>query len=233
MIAPDNVFRALNGDSWSKHRSKQIQLRRAEPLARICRRADRTVVLNQQKTSLTFRSDLGHVAFFSPDLRQLLKFSFQRIPGSDALSVIRPLPRATRRQHALQTFVTKRILHRIDQRHTQFSISFGKQAIGFTRKTPELRRPADRHRSLFRCHQPFALQSVEMLTDRHRRQPEPFSKLRGVNRTFSFQEFCNGATGLPLARRLRFQRSCSIFLKTSLYKVNSSVLGFDLIKVYL
>jgi hypothetical protein len=41
-----------------------------------------------------------------------------------------------------------------------------------------------------------------MLPDRHRRQPEPLRELRRVDRPFGFQQFCNGATRLPLARRL-------------------------------
>ena len=74
LIAFDDVLRALNTHSWSKHRAKEIELSRAETLARICRCTDWTVVLNQQVTSLTFFPDLGHVAFFSPDLRQCLQF---------------------------------------------------------------------------------------------------------------------------------------------------------------
>jgi hypothetical protein len=54
VIAADNVLGALDADSWPKHRSKQIQLRCAETLARICRSADRAVILNQQVTSLAF-----------------------------------------------------------------------------------------------------------------------------------------------------------------------------------
>lgn len=76
LVAADDMLRPFNLHSRSKHGSKQLQLRRAETLARICRSTDRTVVLNQQIAAIAFPSDLGHVAFFSSHLRQLLKFSF-------------------------------------------------------------------------------------------------------------------------------------------------------------
>ena len=74
LIAFDDVFRAFDAHAWSKHRAEKIEFSRTKSLARICRRTNRTMILNQQKTSVTFFPDLGHVAFFSPDLRQCLQF---------------------------------------------------------------------------------------------------------------------------------------------------------------
>ena len=72
LIAFDDVFGAFDSHAGSEHGSKQIQLSRAETLARVCRGADRTVILDQQKASVVFLSDLGHVTFFSSDLREFV-----------------------------------------------------------------------------------------------------------------------------------------------------------------
>src|ERR1044072_3317463 len=101
----------------------------------------------------------------------------------DPFAVIHALSRATRGQNAFETFIAKRVLHRVDQRDTQFSISFRKQMIGFTRESPELRRPANRHRSFFRGDQPFALQGVKMWPAAHGGEAKPLRELRRINRT--------------------------------------------------
>jgi hypothetical protein len=51
------------------------------------------VILNEQKASIIFLSDLGHVTLFSADFRELPKFPFERVSGFDPLAVIHPLPR--------------------------------------------------------------------------------------------------------------------------------------------
>jgi hypothetical protein len=81
LIAFDDVFRAFDTHAWSEHGSKEIQLSRTESLARIRRRANRTVILDQQKATVVFLSDLGHVTFFSSDLCQRPQFSLERIFG--------------------------------------------------------------------------------------------------------------------------------------------------------
>ena len=71
LVALDDVFGAFDGDAGGKDRAKEIELGRAETLAGVCRSADRTMVLNEQKTSVLFLPDVGHVAFFGSNLRQL------------------------------------------------------------------------------------------------------------------------------------------------------------------
>src|SRR5205085_5499040 len=95
MITAEYVLGALDFDAWSKHRSKQLQLSRTEALASICRGADWTVVLNQQITTVLGFFDLSHITFFSPHLREFLKFFRQRISGPNAFCVIRFLTRTT------------------------------------------------------------------------------------------------------------------------------------------
>jgi hypothetical protein len=41
-----------------------------------------------------------------------------------------------------------------------------------------------------------------MLPNRHGGEPEPLPELRRIDWPFGFQQFCDGATRLPLARRL-------------------------------
>jgi hypothetical protein len=83
--------------------------------------------------------------------------------------------------------------------------------ISFGRQSPELRRTANRHRSFFRSHEPFALQGVEVLPDRHRRQPEALRELRRIDWTLGFQQFGDSATSLPLTWRLHSNTHSNYF----------------------
>jgi len=70
LVAFDDVFAAFDGDGGAEDGAKEIELGRAETLAGVCRSAYRAVVLDEEKAVVVL-SDLGHVAFFSSNLRKL------------------------------------------------------------------------------------------------------------------------------------------------------------------
>ena len=70
-----------------------------------------------------------------------------------------------------------------------------------------------------------------MLSHTHGGEPESFREFGGIYWPFSFQEFCNGATGLSLTRRLRFRAHANISKEFSLQSQHS-VLGFGLSKEF-
>src|SRR5262249_35914142 len=71
-VAGDNVLHALYADVGTEHRAKQLKFRFAKPFADGRRRADRAMILDEEKTSIPFALDFGHVAFLGPHLSQLL-----------------------------------------------------------------------------------------------------------------------------------------------------------------
>jgi len=76
-IARDDVFFPSNPDIRTQHFPEETQFRVAEPLTLACRRADRTVVLNEKKVPFPCWLHFRHVAFFGSQASELLKFLFE------------------------------------------------------------------------------------------------------------------------------------------------------------
>src|SRR5258708_40037782 len=125
-IYSDDVFDAFHGDVWPQYCPKETQFRRAEAFARCGGRTDRTVILNQEKSAISFGLHFSHVAFLGPDASQPVNLFLQRKGGWDSLRVFCFLPGAPGIEHLLQSSVAKCVPEGIDKRHAQFSIGVGK-----------------------------------------------------------------------------------------------------------
>ncbi len=64
-------------DAWPEDFAKEVKFGRAEPQTRGGRGANGTVVFNKKKTSVLVGRNLGHVALFASNSRQLLKLLFE------------------------------------------------------------------------------------------------------------------------------------------------------------
>src|SRR5438093_13115696 len=85
-IARNDVLRTLDRNAGTKEASKQVQLRRAEPLARVGRGADRAMVLDEEEAA-ALAPHLGHVALFGAHARQLAQLLAKRRRPRDARAV--------------------------------------------------------------------------------------------------------------------------------------------------
>src|SRR5262245_8608547 len=76
-IAGDDVFAALDGRLRPQHVAKQIELGRAEALANGRRGANGAVVFDEEE-AVAVATDLGHVAFLGPLLRERAQLVAER-----------------------------------------------------------------------------------------------------------------------------------------------------------
>src|SRR5262249_48228160 len=77
-IAREDVFGPLHGRLGTQHALEKVELGRTKALTGAGRGADRTVVLDEEEDAWTLDPHLRHVAFFGPDVRELLEPFFQR-----------------------------------------------------------------------------------------------------------------------------------------------------------
>ena len=188
---------------------------------------------NTEPVALT--GHLRHIAFFRPDLREFPELPLQRRGRRNPGTVIRLLDGAPRFENAPDAGGAEGVAHRANQRHRQLRIRIRKEAIGLGRQLPVFRGTAKRNRPFFGGDQLLALQGVEMLPHRHRREAQLAGEPRRVECAFRFQEFDDRAAGLAFVRGAggSGDRSHFVFIKLRLYKVNGQRIHSDLVNYFL
>ena len=82
--AREHMIDAFNGHVGPQHGAEHRKFRTAETLASGCCRANRAMVLGEEKRRPTVWMDFGHVAFLGSHTRELLKLFPERCRTRDS-----------------------------------------------------------------------------------------------------------------------------------------------------
>ncbi len=130
----DHAFRAKNG-------MEKIEFGSAKTLTGSGRRANGTMIFNQEKTILQLRP-FGHVALAVADFGETPDLVAQRFVGIDQNGIAASHRPFAGNDNRIERRVTAGISDRVDELHGNLGMRVGKPQMPFVRQRPDLGRPS-------------------------------------------------------------------------------------------
>ena len=155
---------ALDGDVGPQHGAEDRQFRTTETLAGCRRRANRAVVLDEQKASRRVFGDARHVALAASNFCKRSQLLRKRASRSDELAVIDNARTFAVLDQLLQSALPKDVAHGLQQIERQIGMTVGEPVVTSRRQPPVFPRPSPSFAPVLAFHQTRGFELEEMLT---------------------------------------------------------------------
>jgi hypothetical protein len=160
----ENMVDALDGDVGPQHGAKNCQFRTTQTLASCRRRANRAVVLDEQKAFPRFFGDARHVALAASNFRKRGKFLMKRTSSSDELAVIHNAGTLAVFDQLFHPAVAEDAAHGPQQIEGQIGMTVGEAVVTSLRQPPIFPWPPPSLAPVLALHQACRFELAEMLT---------------------------------------------------------------------